>query len=562
MKKEIIPFTVITLISTLLIPVIGTIFSIDIINPELHRFPVTFYRLGLWSNLIVTAMLTSLSFGIIGWLLHFKILKKIYFFSLYWFTVFLILIEGFCIAKFGLTISPPMVSIIADTNDFFEIRGFFQTYFDLASAFVIILLLFFSWTIRKYSEKFQNYIINRKKMLISLFVLAVMFSFAGIGKIGGQSASPPIIHAIYSVKYWFKVKRNIHQLSSDKANRVEITKNDSDTPFIIFIIGESESRHFMGIYNEKYDSTPLCQKLVDSGNMFVFTDTISMKSSTAQVMPPLLSFMENTTETTDLKKFDPIVDVFKKAGYQAFWISNHEKITKDLSYATYMSSRCDYSTFTSKISGNAEFTPQYSLKDEVMLPPLDAYIKEKVPQMDKNLFVMQLMGSHITYSDRYPLSFNRFKPSDIKEEGFSEHQKNILSSYLNTILYTDYILNEVIRRFKDQDAILVYVSDHGEEMWQSGFVGHGPTNVSRYMVEIPMLIWVSDSYKQSRPYKVKAIERSLHKPFMTDNLVHVLLDLADIETRQYDATKSLINPSYIIRDRIVVNGLKYEELRK
>ncbi len=49
---------------------------------------------------------------------------------------------------------------------------------------------------------------------------------------------------------------------------------------------------------------------------------------------------------------------------------------------------------------------------------------------------------------------------------------------------------------------------------------------------------------------------------MTDNLVHVLLDLASIETKQYDPTKSVINEKYIPRERIVADGLRYEALRK
>lgn len=48
---------------------------------------------------------------------------------------------------------------------------------------------------------------------------------------------------------------------------------------------------------------------------------------------------------------------------------------------------------------------------------------------------------------------------------------------------------------------------------------------------------------------------------MTDNLVHVLLDLAEITTKQYKPQKSLINTSYIQEER-VINGIKYLDLRK
>ena len=561
MKKEATALTILTIISSILIPITSTIFNANQLPAEVMRLPHDLTSLGLFSNQIVTGFLTGIVFTLIAWLLYYKPLRKTYFFILYIFTLFLIAVEVFCIANFGLTISLPMTSIMADTNNSTEIAGFFETYFTYKTAIFIILLCLIGWTLWYYGEKIYDHIFKHKKVYISILVILAVISLIGTHKIGGLTASTPFYKTIYCAKYWIKTSNTLNKMSSDKTNRVEITKNNSDTAFIIFIIGESESRHFMGMYNPKYDSTPLCNKLIESGNMFAFTDTISMKSSTAQVMTPLLSFMDNTTETTDLTKYDPLVDVFTKAGYQAFWISNHEKITKDLSYATFMSSRCDYSTFTSRSAGNTEHVSWLTTKDEVIFKPLDEYIKNQVPQKDKNLFIMQIMGSHIRYHDRYPDSFNRFKASDIKEDNFKDNQKALLAEYLNTVCYTDYFINEVISRFNDKDAILFYVSDHGEEMWQAGFQGHGPTNVSQYMVDIPFLIWTSDTYKEKRPDNVQRIKNAVNKPFMTDNLAQVMLDLANIETKQYDSTKSVVNPSYIIKDR-VINGIKYEDLKK
>lgn len=42
---------------------------------------------------------------------------------------------------------------------------------------------------------------------------------------------------------------------------------------------------------------------------------------------------------------------------------------------------------------------------------------------------------------------------------------------------------------------------------------------------------------------------------MTNNLPHVILDLADITTNEYNATKSVINNKYIIRPRYISNTL-------
>ena len=560
MKKDITAITIITILSAIAVPITCSIFGVSFPN-EVFELPHDLPSLGQFANLLICAFGTGLALGLIGLLLYFKALKRIYFVCLYLLTILIIIIDVFCLAKFGLAISPPMVSIMSDTNNTTEIAGFFETYFDAATGAFILLLSLASWSIWHYSQNIYDFTVKHKKAFVGIIITLVAIAHFFGHKIGGMTASAPINKTWYCVRYWYKVKNTIAKMSSDKTNRVELLDNKSDTPYFVFIIGESESKHFMGLYNSKYNTTPLCQKLKDSENLFVFTDVISMKSSTAQVMTPLLSFMENTTETIDVSRFDPIVDVFTKAGYQAFWLSNHEKMTKDLSYATYMSNRCDYATFTSKTPGNSEYTPWLCTKDEALLPPLDNYLQKEALQKNKNLFILQIMGSHIRYRDRYPDTYKRFKEEDIWEEGFRQEQKALLAEYLNTIYYTDFVLNEIITRFKDKDAIVVYVSDHAEEMWQSGFQGHGPTNISKYMVEIPMLIWTSDQYKENRPAKLEQIKNSLNKPFMTDNLVHVLLDLAGITTRQYNPQKSLINSSYIPAER-VINGIKYEDLRK
>ena len=561
MKKELTAITLSTLLSSALIPTLATIKGIERLDGEVMRLPHDYLSLAQFSNLCVVAVITGVILYFINYLFYFKPLKKIYLIGIYIITWLLTLIEFFCISKFELSISKPMISIMGDTNNMSEVRSFFELYFDWPTVVLIVAMIAIAWAIWHFGEKIGDFVIKFKKIFIGIIILLFVFAITGY-KFRGNSANAPIMKTIYSLNHGAKVKRYIAKLAADKTNKVEIVSDKSDTPFFIFVVGESESRLVMGLYNKKYDSTPLCQKLVDSGNMFAFTNTISMKSVTALCIPPLLSFMENTNTTPDLTKFDSIVDVFDKANYQTFWISNHEKITKDMSYATILMMKSNYNAHVAKVEGCSEYVPWLCQKDEAVLKPLDEYIQNKVPQKEKNFFVLHIMGSHARYIDRYPDNFNRFTANDIKENNLNEKQKETFALYLNSVYYTDYVLNEIISRFKDRDAVLVYVPDHGEELWQGGFIGHGPTNVSKYMVEIPMLIWFSDKHKDKHPEDVARIQNSLDKPFMTDNLVHVMLDLAKIETKQYDATKSVINPAFIARDRIVTNGLKYEELRK
>ena len=548
-----------TLISSIIIPFTATISGVKMLDSEVLHLPYDFITFCRFSNLCIIATLTATLLYFLKYVLYFNFLKKLYISSLYIFTWTLTLVEYFCISKFQLSICPAMIYILGDVNNTSEISSFFELYFNIGTIFSIFLTVMSAWAIWIYSSKISYYLVKFKSIFISCFIILICISLTG-DKIGGLSASTPIHKLFYSINHGRKVAKYISKISDKITNDVKIISDKSDTPYIVFVIGESESKHFMGLYNKKYNTTPLSQKLIDSNNLFAFTDSISMKSITALSLPLLLSFMENANESVDISKFDSIIDVFKKANYQTFWISNHEKITKDLSYATCLAYKCNHYAFTSKIPTGAEELPQLCSKDEAVLKPLDDYLSNYCDNNGKNFFVIHLMGSHASYKDRYPDSFNKFKSTDVKEEKLNENQKEKLSYYLNSVLYTDHILNEIITRFKAHDAIMVYVPDQGEELWQDGFIGHAPTNISKYMVEIPMLIWVSNSYKQKRPDNISRIQNSLNEPFMTDNLAHLLLDLANIETTQYDSSKSVINKNYISRPRII-NGLKYEDLR-
>ena len=561
MKKELIAITVATLISSVCIPLIATIKKIERLDGEVMHLPYDYASLGSFSNLCVVAISSGFLLFFLGYLFYFKSLKSFYYKAIYSITWLLTLIECFCLIKFDLSISPPMISIMGDTNNAAEIRSFFELYFDWTSLLGILLLIVIAWVLWQWAEKIGDFVKEYKKAFISVFVLLIIFAVTGY-KLGGNTASTPLQKTIYSLNHARKISNIINKMAEEKENKVEILSDKSDVHAFIFVVGESGSRNMMGIYNKAYDSTPLCQKLIDSGNMFAFTDTISMKSVTALCIPPLLSFMDNENTTTDLSKFDSIVDVFNKADFQTFWVSNHEKLTKDMSYATMLGMKSNHYAHTAKVSGCSEYVPWLCTKDEVVLKPLDEYKEKFLEQHKKNFLVFHLMGSHARYIDRYPESFAKYTTKDIKDTRYGSEVKKSIAEYLNSIYYTDYILNEIINRFKDDDAILVYAPDHGEELGEGGFFGHGPSNVSQYMVQIPLLVWVSDKYKEKRPENVERIKRALNRPFMTDNLSHAIIDMAGITTKQFEATKSVVNDAFTERPRIVTNGKKYEELRK
>ena len=59
-----------------------------------------------------------------------------------------------------------------------------------------------------------------------------------------------------------------------------------------------------------------------------------------------------------------------------------------------------------------------------------------------------------------------------------------------------------------------------------------------------MIIWTSDIFRRSYPELEERIAASIHRPYMTDDMIHTLLDIMGIETEEYEPSRSVINPVF------------------
>lgn len=159
---------------------------------------------------------------------------------------------------------------------------------------------------------------------------------------------------------------------------------------------------------------------------------------------------------------------------------------------------------------------------------------------EKCFTVIHLMGEHCTYKDRYPKSFAKFT-----EQGEMGENRKIQAEYDNAVLYNDIVINEIIQRFEDKDAVILYVPDHGEEVCEQGdYFGHYEGKASKYMMEVPMVFGTSNLFKEKHSVLEEKIAESISHPYMTDDMIHTLMDLAGVKTEEYDPAKSIINEKF------------------
>ena len=89
--------------------------------------------------------------------------------------------------------------------------------------------------------------------------------------------------------------------------------------------------------------------------------------------------------------------------------------------------------------------------------------------------------------------------------------------------------------------VILSFSDHGEEIYDfRNFIGHSDSKISRFMVEIPFIIYVSDSFIQKHPQLYKRIQKAQNQKYMNDDLMHTLLDIAGISLNGYESQRSLL----------------------
>nr|WP_258058307.1 sulfatase-like hydrolase/transferase [Campylobacter hyointestinalis] len=138
-------------------------------------------------------------------------------------------------------------------------------------------------------------------------------------------------------------------------------------------------------------------------------------------------------------------------------------------------------------------------------------------------------------------------------------QSKIVANYVNAILYNDKIVSDIMDEFKDDEAIVFYLSDHGEEVYDfRDFAGHSDTMASRYMVEISFMIYVSSQLKQNRPDIIKKIQNAQNLPFMSDDFIHAFMDITGIKSKDFNNTRSLFDNAFNASRKRFYSGKDYD----
>ena len=477
-----------------------------------------------------------------------KVLKEIVIKSFFYLSFVLFIIELFLLKNFNYLISPPVVQILLETNKN-EALEFLQTYLNITTLVIVFLIYFIIKILFRKSNKREKIIKEKRKSSLLMKVIKVVFAVVFLIKAVDIKSDLKIFsfnRVLKSIEAGMENIKEYKEISANlDKNIISIISNDSKIKNIILIIGESTGRKHMSLYGYPVETNPLLKKLEKSGNIYKFTDTISPHAHTIPSIKKLLTFY-NFESTKKWYEYNNIIEIMKKAGYETYWFSNQESSGVYGNLSAALGSRSKVIKFTNLKSSDSEAENLY---DEEVVKLSDKYIEDN---LNKKFVIYHLLGTHSKYRNRYPKKYSVVK-----------NKNHNIAEYDNAVLYNDFVVNEIISRFKKEETVLFYVSDHGEEVYEfRNFKGHSEENGSRYMVEIPFIIYVSNKFKEKYPEVIKNIEKSLNKPYMTDDLIYTVLEIAQIKTKEFDETRSIINEKYNSSRKRIFSGKDYDNYWK
>lgn len=522
----------------------------------------------------------------------------------------LYIIDTFCWIKFGSTISPSMLLLLGETNSN-EAGEFLNSYLTTdillspVAIFMIIPLLHILCAVLwgKYSAcvmKRMPSLPQGKKARItyhavsSVAVIALLAWSTGacyenkalfhqtmtretIGEVEHDLAVHPhvelyqpamrLIFAIYSNEL---IARQLDRLRATTKN-VVVDSCEVKSPNIVLIIGESFNKRHAQLYGYDKANMPNQMRMMKSGKLTRLDDVVSPWNLTSFVFKHLMTTY-CVGDKHDWCDYPLFCQIFRKAGYQVNFFTNQflpqaKEAVYDFSGGFFIND-----PELSKVQFDVR-NKALHVFDQDLLVEYDHELPDSIrayatkPQLN----IFHLMGQHVNYRIRCPNSKKKWHADDYPNDiDMPEKRRAIMADYDNAVWYNDSVVNLIVKKFDKEDAIIIYLSDHGEEVFDKGarhFFGrmHNADITKRLADEefrIPMWIYCTSTYARNHPQTVRAVKAAARKPYMSDAVSHLLIGLAGIHCPYYNPRYDLLSPQYdSSRKRLLKHTVDYDSLK-
>lgn len=342
------------------------------------------------------------------------------------------------------------------------------------------------------------------------------------------------LYAVYAaVKHAASMNRTgavLAQVGGDA--RREAPRAGAERSVVVLVVGETARAREFSLNGYERDTNPLLEQT----GAFSFPNTFACGTATAESLPCMFSFLDRGEFSIGRAAAqENVLDVLARAGVRVLWRDNNSGC-KGVCARVGMEDLSNVSD--RELCGSGECF------DEVLLDRLEDRIRETGGDI---LIVLHQKGSHgPAYFRRHPAAFGVFLPECRSDAPQECPTSDIVNAYDNTVLYTDYFLNRTIALLQkseaSRNAMMLYVSDHGESLGEQGNYLHGmpyllaPDEQKR----VPFVLWMSGGFARDRKMERKCLSAASGKDYSHANIAHSLLGAFNVQTSVYQRERDIL----------------------
>jgi glucan phosphoethanolaminetransferase (alkaline phosphatase superfamily) len=298
---------------------------------------------------------------------------------------------------------------------------------------------------------------------------------------------------------------------------------DGERPLVVCVIGESLRADHLALNGYPRPTTPYLSREDVISFPHIYSPYTHTNSSVPYLLTPADSLQPERAYSS--RSF---IDLFRRCGYYAAWLANQEQAK---TYSYFMN-ECDTLVYI-----HPEKSPYVFDRwvDGDMLPAFDALMAR--PESDRSLVILHTIGSHWYYPSHYPDNFQRFVPVAKSRIVRSNTREELINAYDNTVCYTDYFLFQLIERLRTRNAVLFFLSDHGEALGEDGqwlHAGDAPA-----MHHPAGLVWMSPRYREAYPGRFARLQAQKDRRCRTDFLFPTIAEVVGIRSEAINPALSL-----------------------
>ncbi|MFA0323969.1 phosphoethanolamine transferase [Vibrio splendidus] len=438
--------------------------------------------------------------------------------------------------NYGIFVDYGMIENVFETNSG-EAASYLSSYsilwFVLMGGVPSLLLLFTDLERESWKDFAIWKAIGLLSSLIVIAIIAGLFykDYVSIGRNNSHLKKMiiPTEYVASTAKYinntYIKEPIPYQEIGLDAQLKPEAKQAEKPT-LLVFVLGETARVYNYQYYGYEKETNAHTKPY----SPIFFSDVQSCGTATAVSVPCMFSNMNRSNYDRD-KAYnqDNVVDIMNRAGIHSIW-REHDGGDKAVAH------RIKEMTLVAKDSD--PLCNNDVCYDTAML---ENFEQDTQDLKQDSIIFYHISGSHgPTYFERYPEDHKKFVPDCPRSDIENCTKEQVVNTYDNTILYTDFFLSQAIQKLEKltdkYNVALMYISDHGESLGENGVYLHGmPYSLApKEQTHVPMIMWMSDGFAEQKGINQTCLRKAgKEQSFSQDNLFDSLLGLMDVQTKEY-----------------------------